>query len=149
MKWTYIICGVVCLCALLTVATLRNMTSSASQYVEIAGHTVAVEIADDEAERAQGLSGRKSLDEGSGLLFIFPSEARYGFWMKDMRFAIDIVWISKEQAVAHIVENVTPETYPSVFEPSQPALYALEVPAGWVASHNIQLGDPVALRFAF
>src|SRR3989344_9082121 len=54
-----------------------------------------VEVADSEVERAQGLSGRKVLAEQTGILFVFPTAEQHAFWMKDMNFALDIIWLDK------------------------------------------------------
>lgn len=100
-----------------------------------------IEVADTDAERTQGLSGREGLEEGSGLLFVFEREGYYGFWMKDMNFPIDIAWIDKNKKVTHIEAGVSPETYPKIFNPEIKNLYVLELPAGFLVKNNIQIGD--------
>ena len=70
--------------------------------IEINDKEIAVEVAATAETRSKGLSGRGSLEEGTGMLFIFDSPAQYGFWMKDMNFAIDIVWIDEK---FHIVDE--------------------------------------------
>lgn len=92
------------------------------------------------AERTRGLSGRERLAEGQGMLFIYEREDRYGFWMPDMRFSIDIIWLDADMRVVDVKENATPESYPEVFEPKAPALYVLEVPAGYAAKYGIVEG---------
>jgi len=109
--------------------------------VKIGNTTVKVELADVEEERMQGLSGRESLAEGNGLLFVFEKEGDYGFWMKDMKFAIDIAWIDKNQKIVHEELGVSPETYPQIFQPFTQNLYVLEVPAGFLTKNNIKIGD--------
>ncbi len=106
---------------------------------------ISVEIANTDEERIRGLSGRRDLAAGSGLLFVFPNEATYGFWMKEMNFAIDILWISADLKVIHIAEDVAPETYPKVFRPSQPARYVLELKAMSARKLGVQVGTPVTL----
>lgn len=113
--------------------------------VQLAEETISVVIADDEAERSQGLSGTSGLDENEGMLFIFDKNGIYSFWMKDMSFAIDIIWISDNETIVHIAENVTPESYPTTFSSIAPARYVLELPAGWVRSHFVRVGDTVSL----
>lgn len=112
--------------------------------VRIGGTDVRVVVADTPATRVQGLSGTDFLAEGEGMLFMFPEEAQYGFWMKDMNFSIDIIWLSREWVVVDMAENVSPESYPTSFSPSKPALYVLEVPAGFAKSHNIAVGAEAA-----
>src|SRR3989344_4329125 len=60
--------------------------------IQVGETTVMAEVADTLALQTRGLSGRTSLGEGEGMLFIFDQEGTHGIWMKDMHFAIDIVW---------------------------------------------------------
>ncbi|OHA92045.1 MAG: hypothetical protein A3J09_00920 [Candidatus Zambryskibacteria bacterium RIFCSPLOWO2_02_FULL_51_21] len=91
---------------------------------------LVLEIANTDAERTQGLSGRASLPAGTGLLFVFESPGKYGFWMKDMNFPIDIVWLGDGMLPVGIEKNVSPDSYPQVFYPPVPVRYVLEVNAG-------------------
>lgn len=109
------------------------------------GETVInVEIVDTESLRMQGLSGRTHLDQNTGMLFIFEKAGDHGFWMKDMNFAIDIAWLDENKKIAHIESEVAPETYPKIFRSPGPSLYVLEVPSGFLAENNVQIGDQVA-----
>ena len=103
--------------------------------------TVDVEIADTPAARTQGLSGRHELAPGTGMLFVFDRPDTYGFWMPDMYFSIDILWLDVNKRVVHIEPDVSPESYPESFSPPAPALYVLEVPSGWSREHGISVGD--------
>lgn len=105
--------------------------------VRIGNVVVHAEVVATSEAHAQGLSGRERLEQGEGMLFIFAEEGLYSFWMKDMLFPIDIIWISAEKKVVHIEEHIVPETYPSSFESPVAASYVLEVPAGFVRTHNI------------
>ncbi len=104
-----------------------------------------VEIADTDEKRIKGLSGRKSLSEDEGMIFVFDQPGMYGFWMKDMLFSIDIIWLSEEGRVVHIVKNAKPESFPEVFYPSSEAKYVLELPAGTADRLSLQIGDEVKL----
>lgn len=106
---------------------------------------IQIERADTLATRTQGLSGRKSLAPDTGMLFVFEKADTYGFWMPDMYFAIDILWIDTQKKIIHIEKTVTPESYPKIFKPLIPAQYVLEVPAGFSDQHSIEIGD--AVRF--
>lgn len=111
--------------------------------------TIATEVADTNAERSLGLSGRPSLAEGSGLLFVFDVPGTWGFWMKDMQFSIDILFIENGTVVT-LYEHVSPQTYrqdpPLVFKPKVPATYVLEVPAGFAAGRGITEGARVEFK---
>src|SRR3989338_1806519 len=78
----------------------------------------------------QSLSGRSGLAEGEGMLFVFPQDGKYGFWMKDMRFSIDILWLNASGMVVYMAQNVSPDSFPKSFESDVPARYVLELPAG-------------------
>lgn len=91
---------------------------------------LTVEIANTEIERKQGLSGRKSLVKSHGLLFIFDEPGLYPFWMKDMRFPIDILWLDENFNVVDAWLNASPDSYPQQVTPSHPAKYVLETNPG-------------------
>lgn len=97
--------------------------------------------------RSQGLSGQPALGAYDGLLFVFPDVGKPGFWMKDMNFAIDIIWIARNGTIVDITENFTPETFTTqeVVRPAAPVQYALEVPAFFAAQEGIVIGDQVWL----
>jgi uncharacterized protein len=105
------------------------------------GTSVKVEIADTSSKRIQGLSGRASLPEDRGLLFVFDTTNYHGIWMNKMLIPIDIIWLDDSFTVVSIKRDAVPESYPEVYRPSVPARYVLEVNAGFVAAHNILVGD--------
>lgn len=111
--------------------------------VSIGDAQLQVRFADTPAERAQGLSGSPPLRDDEGMLFVFPQPERPGFWMKDMRFPIDILWISGEKRVIGFEEQVVPESYPRAYRPTEDILYVLEVPEGFVKKHRISVGSEV------
>lgn len=100
-----------------------------------------VALADTSQEREQGLSGTSPLSDTEGMLFIFDNDAQHSFWMKDMNYAIDIIWFSAEQRIVHIEKAVSPDTFPSAFTPPTPARYVLEVPAGFSEAHSLTIGS--------
>lgn len=108
--------------------------------VRVGDTSVQVEVVEDVASQQRGLSGRSSLAEGSGMLFVFGREDTWAFWMKDMRFSIDIIWAASNGEIVHIERSVSPETYPKSFAPPVPARYVLEVPAGFSERHALQRG---------
>ncbi len=112
----------------------------------IGDQTVHVYVADTDAERELGLSGRERLAPDEGMLFVFPIEGKFSFWMKDMKFPIDILWLSNDGTVIYIEENVSPDSYPEQFAPkSGLARYVLELPAGFASAHEIGVGDKAEL----
>ena len=111
--------------------------------IQIGGVPLRVEVQDTDSLRIKGLSGRESLRENEGMLFIFEESGLYGFWMKDMNFSIDILWISDGKEIVEIAENVAPDTFPEIFYPKELAQYVLETQAGFVEKNDIQLKDKV------
>lgn len=109
----------------------------------IRGVAFSVEIADTPARQAQGLSGRPTLGDREGLLFVFPQAGLYNFWMKDMLFPLDLIWIGDDRRIVDITEDARPESFPKTFTSRVPARYVLEVPAGTVQRENFMIGDPV------
>ncbi len=107
---------------------------------------IDVEIAKTKEEVERGLSGRLSMGEKEGVLFIFPAMGQYSFWMKDMNFPIDIIWISDEGRVVHIKENITPDSYPKItYKNDAFAKYVLEMNAGSASKYGLYLGTSLTL----
>ena len=121
------------------------LRTSGSQIIQIAGRTIKVSIANTPESRARGLGGAKSLAPNEGMLFVFDTEGKYQFWMKDMLFPIDILWLDSDGRVVDMRENASPYTYPEVFTPNLPARHVLELPAGFARDNNVRLGDIVRL----
>ena len=137
-------------CFFLGILLLCSPWSYASIPAEISinGHVIRVEIPSNVAEQRLGLGGRKYLPEGTGMLFLYRTARERIFWMKRMRFAIDIVWILRDKIV-HIEKNVPP---PSVMRSrSRLPTYGhgivadmvLEVPKGFADLANLKRGDAV------
>lgn len=114
--------------------------NEAAPRVVLAGTSVSVEIARTPPERNRGLSGREELMWGHGMLFIMDEPGLHGFWMKDMKFPIDIIWIDENLVVQDISAELPPESYPKIFYPKTKAKYVLEVPAGFSKSYGIAPG---------
>lgn len=112
--------------------------------VTIGQVTLEAEIADTNTKRENGLSWRKEILPNEGMLFVFDREGYYGFWMKDMNFSIDIIWLDKNKKIIHTEHNVTPQTYPKTFNSPTPSLYVLETAAGFSVENNIKIGDFIA-----
>lgn len=91
---------------------------------------VTAEVAEFEADKARGLSGRDCLNEDMGMLFPYALTGDYCFWMKDMKFPIDMIWLDNEKKIVTIMDKASPDTYPQGFCPDRPAQYILEVNAG-------------------
>lgn len=104
---------------------------------------IAVEIVKSREKLSEGLSGRKSICKNCGMLFEFEQEGNYGFWMKGMRFGLDIIWIDGGEAV-HVAKNI-PYDFRDTLRPSVRADKVLEINAGMADEYGIKEGD----RFRF
>lgn len=104
-----------------------------------------LEIAQTPEERQKGLMFRSSLNQDAGMLFIFPEEGIYPFWMKNTLIPLDIIWINKDKKIIHIENNVPPckeDPCPS-YSPEEKALYVLEINAGLSKKYEFKEGDKV------
>lgn len=114
--------------------------------IAINGQKLAVEIADEPQEQSQGLSDRTSLGQDKGMLFVFPQPLMPAFWMKNMHFSLDMLWINADGKVIAITKNISPDTYPNTFQPPSPVKYVLEVNAGWSDKNSIKIGDAMTIE---
>ncbi|MCK9415500.1 MAG: DUF192 domain-containing protein [Candidatus Dojkabacteria bacterium] len=106
---------------------------------------VDVEIANSDAQRSRGLSGRKYLGDYEGMLFIFNSEVNNPFWMKDVLIPLDILFIDSQSNIVDIKENQNPCTTsscPLVYS-NQQFMYVLEVNGGFCSENNVEVGYSV------
>ena len=111
--------------------------------LEIGNNKFEIEIADNAILQARGLSGRESLPENQGMLFIFDGPAIQNFWMAGMKFPLDIIWIHGDK-VAGFAENVPPVAgIPKIYPSPEPVDKVLEINAGLVKKLGIKIGDRV------
>ena len=136
--------------ALFVYGGIQPMQQKQITQVHIGSTAVAVEVADTPAAREQGLSGRASLPEGRGMLFVFDTPGNHGFWMKDMNFSLDIIFADASGTIVTVYQNLSPDSYrktpPDIFYPTAPAKYVLEIPAGFAAAHGIGVGQQLVIQ---
>ena len=116
--------------------------------VRVGDALVHAEVAETIGQHERGLSGRTRLGENEGMLFVFGIADRYPFWMKEMRFPIDIIWIAGDKVV-DITRSLPPPRegeIPASAYPSTPADQVLEVSAGFADRHQINVGDEVRVQ---
>lgn len=111
-----------------------------------------IEIVDDSAGRAAGLSGREKLALGTGMWFVFPGIGQPSFWMRGMRFPIDIVWVDANMRVVAVTHEApapspgaTTEDLP-LYSPGAPIMYVLEINAGRARELKIKRGALVSFE---
>ena len=106
-------------------------------------HSFSVEVVDNDADRAKGLMHRRSLPEGTGMLFDFHREQDVSFWMQNTYIPLDMIFIRADGRIHRIAENTVPLSLEQV--PSRgPVRGVLEVIAGTSRKLGIAPGDRVA-----
>lgn len=100
-----------------------------------------VEVASDEKSRNKGLSVRNELPVGRGMLFILDNSENNYFWMKDMKFSIDVLLFDSKKSVAEIYENLPLCSNCPIIMPKKPVSYALEINSGETIKCDIKVGD--------
>ncbi len=114
-----------------------------------AGIEIHVEVADTSQKRSLGLGKRSGLKKDWGMLFVFEKRKTHSFWMKDMQFALDIIWLDNYRIV-HILRNVQPAIQgekPSILAPPAPANFVLEIEVGRASELRLKQGDLLKYNF--
>ncbi|HYH75462.1 MAG TPA: DUF192 domain-containing protein, partial [Candidatus Saccharimonadales bacterium] len=112
---------------------------AASYRLSFADRSYNLSVAVTGAEQERGLSGRDNLPGNQGMLFWYPDSQERCFWMKDMQFPLDIMWVSADKKVVKLAENVQPDTYPEAF--CAKAQYVIELNAGQAERNRLQQGQ--------
>jgi uncharacterized protein len=130
--------------------TAEEATSSNDGYrqanVMVNGLVLAADISASNEQRTKGLSVKDALAENEAMLFVFDNEGEHTFWMKDMKFAIDIIWINSNKTVVHIEHNLQPCGYSlfcPTYKPGQDSLYVLETVGGFAEKHDVVQGTQI------
>lgn len=114
----------------------------------INGHTFHVTVVSTEKDKEMGLSNTTSLPKDEGMLFSFTKADYYGFWMRNMKYPLDIIYIANKKIVS-IASNVSNPNNPSqplpVYKPSQPADTVLEINGGLSTTYHFSAGDTVTI----
>jgi uncharacterized protein len=116
--------------------------------VQINSHKLTVQVASTPQAQTRGLGGLLCISSNEGMLFVFDNPGQYKFWMKDMRFPIDMIWISSGHKAVVVEEDVLPSTYhsknPFFINPQdKPAQYVLELKAHASTVLNINPGTAI------
>jgi uncharacterized protein len=114
-------------------------------WVVIGSDTVLAEVADTPEARERGLMFRTELEDGHGMLFVFPDEDIRGFWMRNTYIPLDIAYLDRTQRIVDI-QAMEPHVE-ELYESSRPAMFALEVPRGWFEGRGVAVGDQVRIAF--
>ena len=113
------------------------------------GVSIPVEVSDTPEKRSLGLGKRDKLEKGWGMLFVFEKRIPHSFWMKNMRFPIDIIWLDN-QRIVELAENVPPPQEgesPKVMEPRFPSNFVLEIESGRARALGLKVGQMLSYQF--
>jgi uncharacterized membrane protein (UPF0127 family) len=116
----------------------RALPRCKSRKIKILDNEIDVEVADTDFLRRRGLMNRSSLDDGKGMLFVFPDKSIQGFWMKNTYIPLSIAFIEDDGTISSI-ENMSPNDSESKLS-KIPVRYALEVPSGWFDRNGLGPG---------
>ncbi len=142
-KFKKILLLVISLCIVSGCAN-SNSEETKGKNILLKNETIKVEIADTQYLRERGLSYRTDLCKECGMLFLFKSYKNYAFWMKDMNFPLDIIYL-KDNKVVEIFKSVPLTTGDKITQiyPQNEANMVLELNSGWSDSHNLEIGDNI------
>lgn len=115
--------------------------------VKIGEINLRADVAVTELQKQKGLSIKESLEENEAMLFVFQIPYKQSFWMKDMKFPIDIIWVDENDKIVHIESSLQPcstwTLFCTSYHPPHEALYVLETVSGFTNNHDIKEGDEV------
>lgn len=127
-----------------------NLTKTPTKKLMLKNTTIDLLVAETPHETMWGLSDFPSLPPDTGMMFQFDTLGIYPFWMKDMRFALDMIWLDSDNRVITIHENISPDTYyknpPELFQSTTPTSAVIEVSGGFVEKNNLSVGDRLLIN---
>jgi uncharacterized membrane protein (UPF0127 family) len=145
LKIMYAIIGVFILTILLNYIFSEFYSTSGNRIrrIYVKNNLVKAEVVESPEKREKGLSEREGLAEGRGMLFVMSGTNFPRFWMKGMRFSIDIIWIDNGRVIG-FEKNISPKDS-RVFTSPAAAGYVLEVPAGFCDKYNIEINNAIEM----
>ena len=139
----FILCFVVLLFCFYLYQNNRNSENIVMREIPLVVNDIHMTayVAQTFEQRRKGLSIFSKLTESESMIFIFEKEGLHPFWMKDMKFPIDIIWLNKNKEIIFIKEHAHPGDYPESYLPDKKSLYVIEFVDGFVEKNNIRIGD--------
>ncbi|MGZ8566032.1 MAG: DUF192 domain-containing protein [Actinomycetota bacterium] len=108
-----------------------------------------VDVADTDAERAEGLMGVEKLPPDDGMAFVFEQPTDTSFWMKDTLIPLSIAFVDADDTIVTILEMEPCEAEPCpTYTATEPYVLAIEANGGWFEAHAIEVGDVATLQAA-
>ncbi len=120
---------------------LFTILSKSQVILRINNSRYYLNIASSNEQLARGLSGVENMPKNEGMLFVLPNSSKACFWMKQMDFNLDIIWLNEQKQVVHLEKNLSPKSYPKTYCSNQNSKYVIEMNSGFIGSKNIYLGE--------
>ncbi len=139
-----------CACIYFSILNSSHAQAMAPQVCR-QGDCVTVEVVTKQEDLEKGLMFRAGLDQDKGMFFEFTKDDKYSFWMKNMHFSLDILWINADGLIVYIGPHIpvcSADPCP-VYTPDQNARYVLELNSGYTANHHWMVGDKLDLKSIF
>jgi uncharacterized membrane protein (UPF0127 family) len=114
--------------------------------IKAGNNLIDAEVPENSQKKAVGLGGRSCIGAEEGMLFVFSQADMYDFWMKDMKFPIDIIWVDENKIVTKVDADIAPSTYPKTFRSEKPSKYVLELRANRAQQLNIAEGNSLQFQ---
>lgn len=134
--------GLFLVCMVIRVVTQRQKYTKEDQHcvrLQVESEcVVSLEYARSAEQQIKGFSDRASTPANHGLMFVFLKSGEQCFWMKDMKFPLDIIWINSNKQIVHMEQNLSPDTFPTNYCPKVDAQYVLEINAGEAQKLGLQ-----------
>ncbi len=152
-----IIALVICYAVFYKKSSIPNENLPLTETISTPGGTIFVRVAQTNSEQQMGLSGFKTIYEDQGMLFPFSKSGIYPFWMKDMNFPLDMVWlkhipkspyvpqVGDYYQVVMVTQNALPSSYPQAFQTTTPIDAVLEINAFSAEKFGLSLGTGIHL----
>jgi uncharacterized protein len=124
----------------------QSYLDASYQVIEVGfnnGSKIDAYLADNSKKQRIGLAAFNEIEDGQGMIFVYPDSQVRSVWMKDMDFDIDVIWLDRDKKIVKIEENIPVESYPNSYSSEKPVKYFIEVNAGWVENNKISLGGNV------
>ena len=119
------------------------LKKSVNNYVVFPDQTIfEIELAKTPKEQALGLAKRDKIDPLKGMLFIFPKKQKPTFWMKDMNFPIDLLWLDNGKIIDWEKNMLLDQ---QTYQPDQNIDQVLEIAAGTIKKHHLKIGDQLKI----
>ena len=128
-----------------------NSNGSAYRQMNVTmnGIELVADVAETNEQRTKGLAFKDALAENEAMVFVFDNAQEHSFWMKDMKFPIDIIWLDSNKTVVHVEHNLQPcsfDGFCQTYKPDKNALYVIETVAGFAKNNNVVEGTRVEFR---